>query len=60
MNMKKEIIKFLNRIRCTAKYSGKTKTIYITDPYKKEDQQSAESAVYYEFGFDLGFKLVTN
>lgn len=58
--MKKEIAAFVFSFNGEARYSGKTKTMYLNDPFKNQDTQSLEDCIYQKFGFDLPFQLKTN
>lgn len=60
--MKQQIKDYVKSIGEKAYYSGKTKTMYVTDKFKDLDipMQSTESAILQKFGFGLPFKLATN
>lgn len=61
--MRKTIIKdYVKSLGEKAYYSGKTKTMYVTDKFKDLDipMQSTEGAILQKFGFGLPFKLATN
>lgn len=58
--MKKQVEQFIFSLGGSPSYSGKIKTMYITDPLKKSEKQSIEDCIYTLFGFELPFKLKTN
>jgi hypothetical protein len=64
--MKREVIAFIVSLGAQAAYSGKQKTLFITDKVKKgrkkasDTVESIELAVLNKFGFGLHFTLKTN
>ena len=54
--MKKQVQAFIRKLGGSSSYSGKKKTLFITDP--KGDE--IELATLGEFGLSLPFKLATN
>jgi len=60
--MKREILNYVKSLGEQAYYSGKKKTMYVTDKFVNTDipMQSTECAILQKFGFGLHFKLSTN
>lgn len=58
--MKKQVAAYILSLGGQPGYSGKTRTLYITDPRKGEPVQSIEECVLNKFGFNLPFRLQTN
>ena len=54
--MKKKVSDFIHSLGGSCSYSGRSKTMYINDPFDLD----IESAVIEKFGYELPFKLITN
>lgn len=59
--MKNEIKAYIKSLGGSSAYSGNTKTLYINDPLKEDEQkESIESAILRKYGFGIPFTLKTN